>query len=57
MKLNNEVHNCQLFTDLDQLKSIEENDTWIPTNIEQGRLLQRHALSSACLGNGGRKKK
>lgn len=31
MKLTNE-HNCQLFTDLDQLK---DNDTSIRTNIER----------------------
>lgn len=52
----NEEHNCQLFTDLDQLKSIEDNDTSIQTNIEQGALLERHALGSACLGNGGGEK-
>lgn len=54
--VNNEEHNCQLFTELDQLKSIEDNDTSIQTNIEQGGLLQRHALGSAGLGNSGEKK-
>lgn len=51
MKLTNE-HNCQLFTDLDQLK---DNDTSIRTNIERVWFffLQRHALGSVCLGNGG----
>lgn len=36
--VNNEEHSCRLFTGLDQLKSIEDNDTSIQTNIEQGGL-------------------
>lgn len=38
--VNNEEHSCQLFTGLDQLKSIEDNDTSIQTNIEQGGLFR-----------------
>lgn len=54
---NDDEHNCQLFTDLDQLKSIKENDASITINIEQGVLLQTQAFGSACLGNGGKKRK